>query len=183
MISFAAALGKPKDLQERLGWWKGDSSEHYVRTSKIVVMAFQHEVADIIRKRDVDCLGDAEALQALEGLRPEEGCQWQRSREPAMVQGCQRCGRESLRRTRGPADRITRWLCYLCLQAERGQTASCGSSSTCKSYVCYDNDLPLPEDYDQVCRKSWKDGTATAIEDTALSSSSSSASSSTSDSG
>ena len=34
MISFAAALGKPKDLQEGLGRWKGDSSELYVRTSK-----------------------------------------------------------------------------------------------------------------------------------------------------
>ena len=38
-----------------------------------------------------------------------------------------------------------------------------------------------PEDCDQVCHKCWKDGTATAIEDTALPSSSS-ASSSTSDS-
>ena len=61
MISFAAALGKPKDLQERLGRWRGDSSELHVRTSKIVVMALQHEVADIIRKRD--CFGDAEALK------------------------------------------------------------------------------------------------------------------------
>ena len=43
-ISFAAALGKPKDLQERLGRWRGDSSELHVRTSKTVVMAFQREV-------------------------------------------------------------------------------------------------------------------------------------------
>ena len=42
-----------------------DSSELHVRTSKIVVVAVQHEVVDMIRKRDVDCLGDAEALQAL----------------------------------------------------------------------------------------------------------------------
>ena len=73
MISFAAALGNPKDLQERLGRWKGDSSELYVRTSKTVVMAFQQEVADIIRMRDVDCLGDAEALQALKDYVLKKG--------------------------------------------------------------------------------------------------------------
>ena len=59
MISFAGAFGKPKDLQERLGPWRGDTSELYVRTSKTVVMPFQREVADIVRKGDVNCFGDA----------------------------------------------------------------------------------------------------------------------------
>ena len=64
------------------------------------------------------------------------------------------------------------------------RTSLCGtfmSNSTCNSYVCYDNDLPPPEDYDQVCRNCWKDGPAT-IDSAALSSASSSASSSSSDS-
>ena len=42
-------------------------------TSKIVVMAFQHEVVNIIRKRDVDSLGDAEALQALKDFVLQKG--------------------------------------------------------------------------------------------------------------
>ena len=64
MISFVAALGKPKDMQERLGRWRSDSSKLHVWTSKIIVMAFLQQVADITRNRDMDCLGDAEALQA-----------------------------------------------------------------------------------------------------------------------
>ena len=87
MIRFAAALGKPKDLQERLGRWRSDSCELYVRTSKTVGMAFQQEVADIIRKRDVDCLGDAEAHQALKDFVLKKGVIGSLQ---LIVQGCQR---------------------------------------------------------------------------------------------
>ena len=43
-ISFAAAHDKQKDLQQRLG----RCSELHVRTSKIVVVAFQQEVAQVV---------------------------------------------------------------------------------------------------------------------------------------
>ena len=190
MISFAAVLGKPKHLQEGLGRWKGDSSELYVRTSKTVVMAFHQEVADIIRKRCVDCLGDAEALQALKDYVLKKGVsgsdlghlQWFKGASVAAVNSFEE---PEVPPIVSPVDYV------VCVAKRNGvrrlhHTSLCGtfkSSSTCKSYVCYDNDLPPPEDYDQVCRKCLKDGTATAIEGTALSSSSSSVSSSTSDSG
>ena len=154
-------------------------------------MAFQQEVADIIPKRDVDCLGGADALQDLKDYVLKEGVsgsdlghlQWFKGASVAAVKIPSKNQRSH--RSCHP------WTMLFVSPSGMGSDGyitllffgTFKSSSTCKSYVCYDTDLPPPEDYDQVCRKCLKDGTATAIEGTALSSSSSSASSSTSDSG
>ena len=150
-------------------------------------MAFQSEVPDIVRKRDVDCLEDAEALRDLKDFVLKKGAsdsdlgnlQWFKGASAEAVNPFEEPEVPPIVSPDGYVTCVAKWNGV-------GHTSLCGtfkSIPTCKSYVCYKSDLSLPEDYDQVCRKCWKDGMATAIEGTALSSSSSSASSSTSDSG
>ena len=61
--SVAASLGESRDLINRLGRWQAECSEHYVRTTRQAVEAFQVKVASRVRERTEDFIGESAVIE------------------------------------------------------------------------------------------------------------------------